>query len=177
MNSISTGASNRRGFDLKNFAANNGALIGLIVLAVIMAIASPAFLSGQNLINIGEQVATIAILAFGMTFVIVAAGIDLSVGSVAALSAMASASMVANWGLPGILTIVLGLAVGAVTGAVTGIAAAYGKLPAFIASLAMMSVARGLTMVISDGRPVEAPRQMAVLGGELGGAFPCRSWC
>ncbi|WP_313361585.1 ABC transporter permease subunit [Kocuria sp.] len=169
MNSISTGAPNRRGFDLKNFAANNGALIGLIVLAVIMAIASPAFLSGQNLINIGEQVATIAILAFGMTFVIVAAGIDLSVGSVAALSAMASASMVANWGLPDMLTIVLGLAVGAVTGAVTGIAAAYGKLPAFIASLAMMSVARGLTMVISDGRPVEAPRQMAVLGGELGG--------
>lgn len=168
MNSTSTTASRQRGFDLKAFAANNGALIGLIVLAVVMAIASPAFLSGQNIVNVGEQVATIAILAFGMTFVIVAAGIDLSVGSVAALSAMASASMVAGWGLPEVLTIVAGLVVGALAGAATGIAAAYGKLPAFIASLAMMSVARGLTMVISDGRPVEAPSQVAALGGDLG---------
>lgn len=168
MNSTAKGASQQRGFDIKNFAANNGALIGLVVLAAVMALASPAFLSGQNLLNVGEQVATIAILAFGMTFVIVAAGIDLSVGSVAALSAMGSASMVTAWGLPDALSIFLGLGVGAITGAATGIAAAYGKLPAFIASLAMMSVARGLTMVISDGRPMEAPSQVAALGGDLG---------
>lgn len=169
MSSTTAVASRQRGFDVKQFAANNGALIGLVALIIIMAIASPEFLSGQNLINVGEQVATIAILAFGMTFVIVAAGIDLSVGSVAALSAMASASMVASLNLHDPLAIAAGLLVGAVTGAVTGLAAAYGKLPAFIASLAMMSVARGLTMVISDGRPIAAPDQMVALGGNLGG--------
>lgn len=161
-------ASRERGADLKRFAAENGALIGLIALVVLMTIASPDFLSAPNIVNIGEQVSTIAILAFGMTFVIVAAGIDLSVGSVAALSAMASASMVATWQMPDSLSVPAGLVVGAITGAVTGVASAYGKLPSFIASLAMMSVARGLTMVISDGRPVAAPGQMALLGGSAG---------
>ena len=64
---------------------NNGALVGLIVLCVAMFIATPHFLTVSNLLNVGVQAATVAILAFGMTFVIVAAGIDLSVGSVAAL--------------------------------------------------------------------------------------------
>lgn len=62
---------------------NNGALVGLIVLCVAMFIATPHFLTVSNLLNVGVQAATVAILAFGMTFVIVAAGIDLSVGSVA----------------------------------------------------------------------------------------------
>ena len=168
MSTTTAPAATGRKVDLKRFAAENGALIGLIVLVVLMTIASPDFLSAQNIVNIGEQVSTIAILAFGMTFVIVAAGIDLSVGSVAALSAMASASMVATWQLPDSLAVPAGLVVGALTGAVTGVASAYGKLPSFIASLAMMSVARGLTMVISDGRPVTAPGQVALLGGSAG---------
>lgn len=69
---------------VKRFASRNGALIGLIILCIILSIAAPAFLTGPNMLNVGIQAATVAILAFGQTFVIVEAGIDLSVGSVAA---------------------------------------------------------------------------------------------
>ena len=135
---------------VKRFASRNGALIGLIILCIILSIVTPAFLTGPNLLNVGIQAATVAILAFGQTFVIVEAGIDLSVGSV---SSMLVAYTGASMGLPPILTIVVGLVTGAVFGALSGIANAFLKLPSFIATLAMMSVARGLTLVISDGRP------------------------
>lgn len=135
----------------KRFASRNGALIGLIILCIILSIATPAFLTGPNLLNVGIQAATVAILAFGQTFVIVEAGIDLSVGSVAAVSSMLVAYTGASMGLPPILTIVVGLVTGAVFGALSGIANAFLKLPSFIATLAMMSVARGLTLVISMG--------------------------
>lgn len=150
------------------FLADNGALVGLFVLCVAMFIATPDFLTVANLTNVAIQVSTIAVLAFGMTFVIVAAGIDLSVGSVAALSAMTSAYLVTTSGAPDALAIPLGLLVGAISGAVTGFATAYGKLPSFIASLAMLSIARGLTMVISDGNPISTPPSVSWLGSDLG---------
>ena len=101
-----------------NWAMNNGALVGLIALCIALFIATPYFLTVANLLNIGIQAATVAILAFGMTFVIVTAGIDLSVGSVAALGAMVSAYMFSTAGLPGWLTLLLGLIVGALAGAI-----------------------------------------------------------
>lgn len=139
---------------LKRFASRNGALIGLIVLCIILSLATPAFLTGSNIINVGIQAATVAILAFGQTFVIVAAGIDLSVGAVAAISSMFIAYSSAVMGLNPVLSIVLGLVTGALFGFLSGVANAFLKLPSFIATLAMMSVARGLTLVISDGRPI-----------------------
>ncbi|TFD60935.1 ABC transporter permease [Cryobacterium suzukii] len=158
----------RRGLDYKKFLANNGALVGLVVLCLALFIATPDFLTGPNLLNIGIQVSTVAVLAFGMTFVIVAGGIDLSVGSVAALSAMSSGWMFASAGLPGWLALVGGLVVGALAGVINGLANAYGKLPSFIATLAMLSVARGLTLVISDGRPIKTAPEVSFLGGNLG---------
>ncbi|WP_104090951.1 MULTISPECIES: ABC transporter permease [unclassified Cryobacterium] len=158
----------RRGIDYKKFLANNGALVGLVVLCLALFIATPDFLTGPNLLNIGIQVSTVAVLAFGMTFVIVAGGIDLSVGSVAALSAMSSGWMFASAGLPGWLALVGGLVVGALAGVINGLANAYGKLPSFIATLAMLSVARGLTLVISDGRPIKTAPEVSFLGGSLG---------
>lgn len=157
-----------RTFDVKKFVANNGALVGLVVLCLALFIATPNFLTGQNLLNIGIQVSTVAVLAFGMTFVIVAGGIDLSVGSVAALSATASAWFFATAGLPGWMALVGGLATGLVFGTINGWASAYGKLPSFIATLAMLSVARGLTLVISDGRPIQTSPEVSFLGGDLG---------
>ncbi len=157
-----------RTFDLKKFVANNGALVGLVVLCLALFIATPNFLTGQNLLNIGIQVSTVAVLAFGMTFVIVAGGIDLSVGSVAALSATASAWFFATAGLPGWMALIGGLGTGLVFGTVNGLASAYGKLPSFIATLAMLSVARGLTLVISDGRPIQTSPEVSFLGGDLG---------
>lgn len=156
---------------LGQWALNNGALVGLIVLCLALFIATPDFLKLNNLVNIGIQASVVAILAFGMTFVIVTAGIDLSVGAVAALGAMVSAYSFSTLGLPGILTLVIGLLIGALAGAISGLSIAYGKLPAFIATLAMMSVARGLTLVISDGTPIPTSGSVSLLGSNIG-AFP-----
>ena len=158
----------RRGLDYKKFLANNGALVGLVVLCLALFIATPDFLTAQNLLNIGIQVSTVAVLAFGMTFVIVAGGIDLSVGAVAALSAMSSGWLFASADLPGGIALVGGLVVGLLAGVISGLATAYGKLPSFIATLAMLSVARGLTLVISDGRPIKTAPEVSFLGGNLG---------
>jgi ribose transport system permease protein len=154
---------------LRRFLSNNGALFGLLALCVALFIATPHFLTGGNLINVGVQASTIAVLAFGQTFVIVAAGIDLSVGSVAALSAMAASWMFANAGLPSWSAVFIGLLTGTVVGVVSGIGVAYGKLPAFIATLAMLSVARGLTLVISGGRPIATPSSISFLGDDVFG--------
>ncbi|MBV7302405.1 ABC transporter permease [Corynebacterium sp. TAE3-ERU2] len=148
---------------------NNGALVGLVLLCVSLFIATPHFLTVQNLLNVGIQAATVAILAFGMTFVIVTAGIDLSVGSVAALAAMFSAYSFSDVGLPGWLTILVGLAIGLLAGAISGLSIAYGKLPAFIATLAMMSIARGATLVLSQGSPIASSPEVNWMGSTVAG--------
>ncbi|PSJ30197.1 sugar ABC transporter permease [Streptosporangium nondiastaticum] len=150
----------------------NGPLGGLIALVVVMAVLSRDFLNGQNLLNVGVQASVTAILAFGVTFVIVSAGIDLSVGSVAALSATVVAWCATKEGLPVWLSVLLGLAVGAAAGLVSGALVAYGRLPAFIATLAMLSVGRGLALVISGGSPIAFPSALGGLGGTLGGWLP-----
>ncbi|MGP6172656.1 ABC transporter permease [Corynebacterium sp. A21] len=157
------------GHQVVQWLMNNGALVGLILLCIALFIATPHFLTLPNLINIGIQAATVAILAFGMTFVIVTAGIDLSVGSVAALGAMVSAYFFVDAGLPGWLTLIAGLAMGLIAGAISGLAIAYGKLPAFIATLAMMSIARGATLVISQGSPKPTAPAVNWLGSTVAG--------
>nr|WP_156812970.1 ABC transporter permease [Corynebacterium caspium] len=132
-----------------------------------MFIATPNFLTTSNLLNVGVQAAVTAILAFGMTYVIVTAGIDLSVGSVAALSSVSAGWIIAH-GMPGATGLIVAPIVGLVAGLVSGVAISYGKLPAFIATLAMLSVARGLTLVIADGRPISLPKEINWLGGNLG---------
>ncbi len=156
------------GAKAKRFLADNGALVGLVVICVALFIATPNFLTSGNLLNVGIQAAVIAILAFGMTFVIVTAGIDLAVGSMAALGAMAAAFMFVGAGLPGWLSLIVGLLVGALVGAASGFAIAYAKLPPFIATLAMLSIARGLTLVISGGKPIGTPKAVNFLGSDLG---------
>lgn len=150
----------------------NGPLGGLVALVVVMAALSRDFLGGQNLLNVGVQASVTAILAFGVTFVIVSAGIDLSVGSVAALSATVVAWAATSQGLPVVVAVPLGLAVGVVAGLVSGALVAYGRLPAFIATLAMLSVGRGLALVISGGSPIAFPSSLGRLGDTLGGWLP-----
>ncbi|WP_229371346.1 ABC transporter permease [Umezawaea beigongshangensis] len=162
-----TTATARRGPDWRRHASENGALVALIALVVVLAVLRPTFLTTQNLLNVGVQAAVVAVLAFGSTFVIVSSGIDLSVGSVAALSAMVGAWSSAEAGLPGPVALLLGLATGVVAGLVNGVLVAHGKLPAFIATLAMLSVARGLTLVVSQGSPVATPDAITFLGSNL----------
>jgi ribose transport system permease protein len=148
--------------NIRKYASENGALAGLLVLALVIAVLQPAFLNAQNLLNVGVQAAVIAIMAFGMTFVVVAGGIDLSVGSIAALAAMVGALTAGP----------LGLVVGALCGLVNGALISYGKLPPFIATLAMLSVARGLTLVFSEGQPHETDELVTFLGSNLTPSLP-----
>ncbi|MGW2858579.1 ABC transporter permease/substrate-binding protein [Streptomyces sp. NPDC001205] len=151
---------------------DNGALSALVVLVAALALLSGDFLTTQNLLNVGVQAAVTAILAFGVTFVIVSAGIDLSVGSVAALSSTVLAWSATSGGVPVWLAVVLAVATGIACGLVNGVLVSYGKLPPFIATLAMLSVGRGLSLVVSQGSPIAFPDSVSVLGDTLGGWLP-----
>lgn len=157
---------------MRRMLGESGALAALLVLVVLLSITADSFLTTRNLLNIGVQAAVFAILAFGQSFAIISAGIDLSVGSVAALSGMVTAWSATNSGLPGPLAVLIGLVTGALAGLVSGGLVAYGKLPPFIATLAMLSVARGLTLVISQGIPIPTPSIVTWLGSDLFGWLP-----
>ncbi|MFE5996348.1 substrate-binding domain-containing protein [Streptomyces sp. NPDC056454] len=157
---------------IRRVLLDNGALSALVVLVVAMSLLSGDFLTTQNLLNVGVQAAVTAILAFGVTFVIVSAGIDLSVGSVAALSATVLAWSATSAGVPVALAVVLAIVTGIACGFVNGALVSYGKLPPFIATLAMLSIARGLSLVISQGSPIAFPDSVSRLGDTLGGWLP-----
>lgn len=160
--------------NLRELLSRSGPLGGLIVLVVVMSFLSPFFLTFNNLFNVATQIAVIAILAFGQTFVIVSGGIDLSVGSVLGLAGIVFgwASVVA--GLPLVVALALGLGAGAAIGLVNGLLITLGKLPPFIATLAMLSAARGLALVISGGQPLNPipPAVRTLGGGDLFGVVP-----
>ncbi|WP_406504762.1 substrate-binding domain-containing protein [Streptomyces sp. NBC_00212] len=157
---------------VRRLLLDNGALSALVVLVAAMALLSGDFLTTQNLLNVGVQAAVTAILAFGVTFVIVSAGIDLSVGSVAALSATVLAWSATSEGVPVWLAVLMAVATGIACGLVNGVLVSYGELPPFIATLAMLSVGRGLSLVISQGSPIAFPDSVSVLGDTLGGWLP-----
>ncbi|WP_142826961.1 ABC transporter permease subunit [Planococcus soli] len=127
--------------------------IGLILIIVIITILNPGFLSVSNLMNVLRQVSINALIAFGMTFVILTGGIDLSVGATLALTGAVTAGMMAS-GIDPIFAMLLGLLLGAILGAINGIIIAKGKVAPFIATLATMTIYRGLTLVYTDGRPI-----------------------
>ena len=166
-----TGASGAAS-GLRRVLLDNGALTALIVLVIAMSALSGDFMTTDNLLNVGVQAAVTAILAFGVTFVIVSAGIDLSVGSVAALSATVLAWSATSQGVPVAIAVVLAIATGIACGLVNGFLISYGKLPPFIATLAMLSVARGLSLVVSQGSPIALPGSVSHLGDTLGGWLP-----
>jgi ribose transport system permease protein len=140
------GAAARRAREL-------GTLLGLVGLCILLSILTPHFLSVSNLLNVAEQTSINAVIAVGMTFVILSGGIDLSVGSLLALSGVVLASALqAGW--PTAAAIGAGIAVGAACGLVNGLLITRGRLPAFIATLGMMSIARGGALVYTAGRPV-----------------------
>ena len=129
-------------------------LIVLAVLVVVMSVASPFFLTFANIFNIVLATSTIGILALGATFVIGSAGIDLSVGSILAFAGVVGAMAVEMAGLPWWIAIPACLAAGALAGWVNGIVVAYGRVPAFVVTLGMMGVARGVALLLTDGQAV-----------------------
>jgi ribose transport system permease protein len=153
---VNGGAGNRRIAEgLRKLLATRemGVLIALLLMCVFLSLASPAFLSVRNLLNIGRQVSLLGIMATGMLFVLVSREIDLSVGSTYALAAIVTGLMiVAQW--PLWLALPIGLGIGLGIGAVNGTLSTYGQLPSFITTLGMMSVVRGFALLITDGKPV-----------------------
>jgi ribose transport system permease protein len=130
-----------------------GTLSGLLGLCFTLWLLSPYFLTVSNLLNIAEQTSIIAVVAAGMTFVIITAGIDLSVGSVLAFSGVVMASSLAA-GWPSLPALAVGLAAGLGCGLGNGALISLGRLPPFIATLGMMSIARGAALVYTQGRPI-----------------------
>jgi ribose transport system permease protein len=126
-------------------------LVVLAVLCALMTVLSSAFLSVSNILNILLSTSVFGVLAIGMTFVISSAGIDLSVGSILALSGVVGAILTSNLGLPWWIGILGCLAAGALTGAINGFLITKGAIPPFIVTLGMLGVARGVALVLSDG--------------------------
>lgn len=133
--------------------SNYGLLIGLAVTYVGIGIANPVFFSVTNLSNIFLQASINTTIAIGMTFVIVSGGIDLSVGSIVALTGVVL-GLLLQGGYSPFLAIIGSLLVGAVCGGINGYVIAKWQMPAFIATLGMMSAARGGALMLTDGRSV-----------------------
>jgi ribose transport system permease protein len=148
-----------------------GLLIGFILLCALLTLVSPVFLTPINLLNVALQASVVAILAFGQTFVILSAGIDLSVGSVLALT---GAVMAMQTGQNGVLVgILVGLLAGAVLGALNGLFVTRARVAPFIATLAMLAIARGLTYIYTQGSPIRVDQPaFNVFGQGTVGAMP-----
>lgn len=130
-----------------------GPLIGLIVLFVVIAVMNDRFVSPSNLSNLLRQVSINALISFGMTFVILTGGIDLSVGSILALSSALLASMISS-GMNPEVAIIFSALIGLGLGIINGVIIAYGKVAPFIATLATMTIYRGATLVYTNGNPI-----------------------
>lgn len=158
-------------------ASSNQAVSMITILAVmwlIMSFASPYFLTVNNVMNITLQAAQISLIAAGMTFVILAGGIDLSVGSVFALSAVV-AGLASRDGLPWYLIILSGITTGAIVGSLNGLGIGYLKLPPFVVTLGMMGAARGVALIFVQGVPIVGNPENGFdfIGvGKLGGIVP-----
>lgn len=142
-------------------------IIGLLFLVILLTILSPEFLKVSNILNILKQVSAIGIVSAGMTYVILTGGIDLSVGSIVALSGVITGVLMKNLGLNMALSIFIGIISGGLCGLVNGImVTSKVKMAPFIATLCMMSIAKGLALVITSGQPIFGlPKSFSYIGG------------
>lgn len=158
-------AEKQRTESVQKFLKTYGIFLILILMCLVLSLLSPAFLSVGNLMNIVRQIAVIGLIAFGVTMCIITTGIDLSSGSVLALSAVVAASLAQqpDWAarmypnlpaLPVFFPILAGLGVGALCGFVNGTLIARTGIPPFIATLGMMTAARGMALLYAQGRPI-----------------------
>lgn len=138
----------------KGYLSDYGVILALVVLVVIITSLNPSFLKVDNIVNLFRQVSINTILAIGMTFVILSAGIDLSVGAILAFSGVVAASFVGVDNPNIFLAVILGIGAGTLMGTINGIVIANFKVTPFIATLGMMAIARGFTFIYSDGQPI-----------------------
>lgn len=143
-------ATSRRGLPLGRL----GLLSALVLIAAALSIARPAFLTGPNLVNLVRQISINGILAVGVTYVLLTGGVDLSLGSMVALTGVFAASFAHPQDYPLVVPILMGVLAGAACGALNGWMITRGRVAPFVVTLGMMTAARGLALVLSGGRPV-----------------------
>lgn len=144
----------RPAFAWKPFFQRYGLLFSLVLLCVVLTLASPRFLTVDNLLNVLRQSSINGIIAIGMMYVILTRGIDLSVGSILALAMVIAADLLRNGGMNPLVAIGVGVAAGAVLGLINGALVAYLRIPPFIATLGMMVFARGAALQYTEGKPI-----------------------
>ncbi|MBW7915841.1 MAG: ribose ABC transporter permease [Trueperaceae bacterium] len=138
----------------RDLLARFGLFLAFLVMVAVLSLVSDRFLTTSNVLNVLRQISVNAIIAFGMTVVIIGAGIDLSVGSLLALVGVVAAMLATTTSLPVWLVLLVALAVGALLGLFNGVVVGYAGVAAFIVTLAGLTIFRGATLVLTDGRPV-----------------------
>jgi ribose/xylose/arabinose/galactoside ABC-type transport system permease subunit len=154
---------------LRELLQRFGLIISFLLLCIVLALLSDRFLTVSNAVNVLRQSSINGIIAVGMTFVILTAGIDLSVGATLALSTVVTANLLQQ-SIPVLLAVLIGLALGAVLGLLNGLIITKARVPPFVATLGMMTVARGLALTYTQGRPITGlPDAFRFIGtGSLG---------
>ena len=154
-------------------ATNFGRIIALVILLVIIFCGTGLdFFSGKNLINVVRVTSMNSLIAFGMTFVIIGGGIDLSVGSLVAVSGTYCAAVVEHTG-NFLLGILVGVIIATFLGFINGFIISHTAIPPFIVTLSMMQIARGLAYLYSQGKPIRLPNAFSIFGnGSLFGVLP-----
>ena len=149
-----------------------GLIISFLLLCLVLTLLSDRFLTVDNIINVLRQSTINGIIAIGMTYVILTAGIDLSVGAILALSAVVTADLLqGETAVP--LAILIGLAIGGGLGLINGLIITKAKVPPFVATLGMMTIARGLALTYTEGRPITGlPDAFRMMGTGSVGPIP-----
>ena len=136
------------------YASGGAALLGVLGASCCFWILSSVFLSPANLLNLARQLAVVALVSVGMTFVIISGGIDLSVGSVVGLSGTLAAAAIAHTQMHPFVGAMIGLAVGTCVGIINGVFVAFLRVPAIVTTLALLSIARGVALQSTNGQPI-----------------------
>jgi len=164
----------RTGVGIFEFIKENlGIIIGFLALCIFMSIASPVFLTQENILNVLRQVSTNCNLALGMTLAIIICGIDLSVGSIVALSGTLAGGLIAFSNVPIPIALLAGILVGTLAGLFNGFMIAHTGIPPFIVTLAMLNIARGAAYVYTGGQPIRVMKDsFNVIGAGYLGPIP-----
>jgi inositol transport system permease protein len=172
--------------NMQRFLRKYGIVVIFLAICILLSIISPAFATLRNLTNVVRQVSIIGIIAMGVTFCIITTGIDLSSGSMLAFVGVIVASLSqtkvvdsqpVSIVMPIFFALLIGLAAGALMGFSNGALTAYGKIPPFVATLGMMTVARGAALLYSGGRPIGyLKKSFTFLGGGYFMKIPIPIW-
>ena len=161
--------SKNKSLNMKEVLVKYKSLLGLVLLIAVVSVLNPSFLSVKNIMNILRQTSVNAVIAAGMTFVILTGGIDLSVGSILGISGAVCASLLVS-GQNVVVAVIAALLVGAAVGFINGFVISKGKLQPFIATLATMTILKGLTLVYTNGNPITlGSNELAMSFGKIGG--------